>query len=84
MKAFVFLACLVVYANAHACFIFPQQRGDISSSILTEAGKMYMYSTVTNCIKVMLIVYVLITLHVEMKTKMGLLKLHTCKPLLPK
>ncbi|XP_019852389.1 PREDICTED: uncharacterized protein LOC109580145 [Amphimedon queenslandica] len=38
MKFFIVLACLFAYANAHACMLFPEQRGPIPDDILTKSG----------------------------------------------
>lgn len=37
MKVLLLLACLVAYANAHACLLYPHQRGVIDD--LTTAGE---------------------------------------------
>ena len=44
MKFFVILACLFAYANAHACMLFPAQRGIIPIEVLTKSGKYSHYN----------------------------------------
>ncbi|XP_003386827.1 PREDICTED: uncharacterized protein LOC100638854 [Amphimedon queenslandica] len=38
MKSFIVLVCLFAYANAHACMLFPAQRGPIPNDILVKSG----------------------------------------------
>lgn len=48
MKFLLVLACLVVYANAHACLLFPQQRGSLTGEIFRNAGNKYIYILYTS------------------------------------